>query len=221
MKAMILAAGLGRRMGALTQTMPKPLLAVDGRPLIDYHLQALATAGVAEVVINLHHLADQIEQFVGSGKRWGVSVTYSREPQLLETGGGILQALPLLGQEPFWLVNGDIYTDFDFSLFRRKMTKHAHLVLVPNPPHHPEGDFVLGSDGQLGLAGGQKHTYSGIALLSAKLFAHRQPGVFGLGALLKEHAQLGFISGELHQGRWSDIGTPDRLMHQRQTKFGG
>ena len=217
MKAMILAAGLGRRMGVLTQELPKPLLSIEGRPLIDYHLQALAAAGVTEVVINLHHLGERIQQFVGTGEHWDIRVTYSHEEQLLETGGGILQALPLLGNEPFWLVNGDIATDFDFSQFRRETENHAHLVLVDNPPHHPQGDFVLASDGQVGLAGGQRYTYSGIALLRAELFAHKQPGAFALGTLLKEQVKLGLVSGERYQGRWSDIGTPERLQQQRRT----
>jgi N-acetyl-alpha-D-muramate 1-phosphate uridylyltransferase len=215
MKAMILAAGLGRRMGSLTKHTPKPLLRVGGLPLIDYHLQALALAGVDRVIINLHHLGQQIQQYVGTGERWGLHIDYSPEPELLETGGGIFQALPLLGCEPFWLVNGDIRTDFDFRKFPRHAKKPAHLVLVPNPSHHPEGDFALDAQGQVSLLGQQKLTYSGIALLERELFKKCSAGAFPLGPVLKSAANLGQVSGQRHAGFWSDIGTQERLEAQQ------
>ena len=150
MRAMILAAGKGERMRPLTLNTPKPLIPVAGVPLIEYHLGALARAGFTEVVINHAWLGEKIEAHVGNGERFGLQVTYSRETQPLETGGGIFQALKYLGDEPFVVVNGDIWTDYDFAALRRPLAGLAHLVLVPNPEHHPEGDFLL-ADGQVQL----------------------------------------------------------------------
>jgi MurNAc alpha-1-phosphate uridylyltransferase len=211
MKAMILAAGRGERMRPLTDDRPKPLLEVGGRALIDYPLERLAAAGVRDVVINLAWRGQMIREFVDDGSRWGLRVSYSDEgPQALETGGGIRQALPLLGAAPFWLVNADVYCDFPFPPRRLAGGTLGHLVLVPNPDHHPRGDFGL--DGSRVHTGTGRHwTYSGLALLSPELVAGRAPGRFALGPLLAAAADSGALTGELYEGEWTDVGTPARL----------
>ena len=213
MKAFILAAGRGERMRPLTDHTPKPLLPVRGRPLIEWHLQKLATAGVREVVVNLGWLGERLRAHLGDGSRFGVTIAYSEEGwPALETGGGLRQALPLLGDEPFLLVNGDVFTDLDFApLVARglKPEELAHLVLVPNPAQHPQGDFAL-RDGQVSDAA-PRLTYSGIALLRPGLFADRAPGAFPLAPLLKQAMAQGRVSGVRHDGQWSDVGTPERL----------
>jgi MurNAc alpha-1-phosphate uridylyltransferase len=208
--AMILAAGRGERMRPLTDHTPKPLLEAGGRPLIGHHLVALARAGVREVVINHAHLGAQIEQALGDGAAWGLRIRYSPEAVALETGGGIFQALPLLGADPFIVVNGDVWTDFDPARLRLAAPDLAHLVLVDNPPHHPTGDFVLDGD-RVRAEGGQRLTFSGIGVYRPALFDGCGPGRFPLAPLLRVAMAADRVSGERHPGRWVDVGTPERL----------
>ncbi len=212
MKAMILAAGKGERMRPLTLHIPKPLVPVAGQPLIEYHLRALAKAGFTEVVINHAWLGQQIEDHLGDGARFGLSIRYSPEGEPLETGGGIFKALPLLGDAPFLLVNGDIWTDYDFARLRTPLKGLAHLVLVDNPGHHGRGDFRL--DGQQVVDGDEAPgtlTFSGISVLDPALFEGCQPGAFKLAPLLRHAMGEGRVSGEHFQGRWVDVGTLERL----------
>ena len=213
MKAMILAAGKGERLRPLTLTTPKPLIKVADTPLIEHHIRRLAAAGITELVINHAWLGEKIERYLGDGSRWGVSIQYSAETEPLETGGGILQALPLLGSQPFILLNGDVWTDYDFSALRQTALLEgqqlAHLVLVDNPEHHPLGDFAL-AQGQVQLKG-ECLTYSGIALLDPRLLSHCAPGAFKLAPLLKQAISAGKVSGEHYAGRWIDVGTVERL----------
>lgn len=212
MKAMILAAGKGERMRPLTLHTPKPLVPVAGQPLIEYHLQALAKAGVTEVVINHAWLGQQIEDHLGDGARFGLSIRYSPEGEPLETGGGIFKALPLLGDAPFLLVNGDIWTDYDFARLRAPLKGLAHLVLVDNPGHHGRGDFRL--DGQRVVDGDEAAgtlTFSGISVLDPALFEGCEPGAFKLAPLLRHAMAEGRVSGEHFQGHWVDVGTLERL----------
>jgi MurNAc alpha-1-phosphate uridylyltransferase len=217
MKAMILAAGKGERLRPLTLHTPKPLIRAGGVPLIEYHLKALAAAGFDDIVINHAWLGEQIETHLGDGSRFGVTIRYSAEGEPLETGGGILQALALLGSEPFVVVNGDVWTDYDFAALRQAHQALAHLVLVDNPAHHPEGDFSL-SEGEVRdvPAVGQRLTYSGLAVLSPRLFEGCQPGAFKLAPLLRNAMALGQVSGEHFQGRWVDVGTHERLAEVEQ-----
>ncbi len=212
MKAMILAAGKGERMRPLTLHTPKPLIRVGGVPLIEFHLRALAAAGFKEVVINHAWLGQQIEDYLGDGQRYGLSLSYSAEGEPLETGGGIYRALPLLGDEPFLVVNGDIWTDCDFASLHRPIAGLAHLVLAANPAHHPAGDFCL-DDGQVrdAEAGVETLTYSGIAVLHPRLFTGCSAGAFKLAPLLRQAMAVGQVSGERLQGHWVDVGTVERL----------
>lgn len=212
MKAMILAAGKGERMRPLTLTTPKPLVRAGGVPLIEYHLRALAAAGFSEVVINHAWLGQQIEDYLGDGSRYGVSIQYSAEGEPLETGGGIFRALPLLGDEAFVVVNGDIWTDYDLSVLHQPMVGLAHLVLVSNPAHHPSGDFQL-IDGQVrdGQPDAASLTYSGIAVLHPQLFEGCSAGAFKLAPLLRAAMANGQVSGERMNGQWVDVGTHERL----------
>ena len=208
---MILAAGRGERMRPLTDRIPKPLLPVGDRPLIQHHIESLAQAGFRELVINHAHLGDQIEYALGDGSRWGVQINYSPEPAgALETGGGIFQALPLLGDAPFVVVNGDIWTDYDFSHPLLPENSLAHLVLVDNPAHNPQGDFCL-ADGWVSDGPGERLTFSGIGIYRPALFADCRPGAFPLAPLLKAAMAQGRVSGEYYRGRWVDVGTPERL----------
>jgi MurNAc alpha-1-phosphate uridylyltransferase len=208
---MILAAGRGERMRPLTDRTPKPLLPVAGRPLIVWHLERLARAGYRDIVINHAHLPDQIEGLLDDGSAWGVAIRYAAEPPgALETAGGIANALPLLGHDAFLVVNGDIWCDLDFATLP-KLAAHdlAHLVLVPNPPHHPNGDFDL-QDGRVGVT--PRLTFSGIGLYRPDLFAavgRGQPA--RLAPLLREAMAADRVSGQIHTGRWVDVGTPERL----------
>ena len=212
MKAMILAAGRGERMRPLTDTTPKPLLEVRGKALIVRLIESLVHAGIREMAINHAHLGDSIEAALGDGRRFGAAIRYSREAEALGTGGGIAQALPLLGEEPFIVVNGDIFCDFDFSaLVARTLGKHvAHLVLVANPPHHPEGDSAL--DGTQVLDQRKPEwTFSGIGLYRPELFGGITPGSKGqLAPLLRAAMARKQVSGEIHRGVWYDVGTPER-----------
>jgi len=218
MKAMILAAGKGERMRPLTLTRPKPLIEVNGRPLIEHHIQALTAAGISELVINHAWLGDQLEAALGDGSRLGVAIRFSAEGEPLETGGGIFRALPLLGNEAFVLVNGDIRTDFDFGVLALPAGCLAHLVLVDNPAHHPEGDFGL-VEGRISLEIAPRFTYSGIAVLHPQLFAGCTAGAFKLVDVLRPAIAAGRVSGERFQGRWVDVGTLERLA-EAESLFG-
>jgi len=218
MKAMILAAGKGERMRPLTLTRPKPLIEVNGRPLIEHHIQALTAAGISELVINHAWLGDQLEAALGDGSRLGVAIRFSAEGEPLETGGGIFRALPLLGNEAFVLVNGDIRTDFDFGVLALPADCLAHLVLVDNPAHHPEGDFGL-VEGRISLEIAPRFTYSGIAVLHPQLFAGCTAGAFKLVDVLRPAIAAGRVSGERFQGRWVDVGTLERLA-EAESLFG-
>ena len=213
MKAMILAAGRGERMRPLTDHTPKPLLPVAGQPLIVHHLQALRAAGVREVVINTGHLGGQLPRVLGDGRAWGLRIAYSAEPPTaLETGGGIFQALPLLGTGPFLVVNGDVWSDYPLArLVDLKPAGLAHLVLVDNPSHHPAGDFALTEDGVVTAEHGRRLTFSGLSVLQPALFAGCEPGRFPLAPLLRQAMAEQQVSGEYYAGRWYDIGTPQRL----------
>lgn len=212
MKAMILAAGKGERMRPLTLHTPKPLVPVAGVPLIEYHLRALAAAGFNEVVINHAWLGQQIEDHLGDGSRFGLSIQYSPEGEPLETGGGIFRALSLLGDDAFLVVNGDIWTDYDFSVLHQPINGLAHLVLADNPPHHPKGDFTL-IDGKVqdGEPDAQTLTYSGIGVLHPQLFDGCSDGAFKLAPLLRNAMAKGEVTGERLKGHWVDVGTCERL----------
>jgi MurNAc alpha-1-phosphate uridylyltransferase len=208
MKAMILAAGRGERLRPLTDITPKPLLEVRGKPLIVYHLEALARAGFTDVVINLSWLGEQIRSRLGDGADFGVNIEYSEEMQALETAGGIRQALPLLS-ERFIVVNADVFTDYDFAALRTADSA-AHLVLVDNPQHNDRGDFSLDQD-SVGNNGCSRHTFSGIAQYHRSFFEGLGPGKLALAPLLRAAADTGQVSGELFKGLWIDIGTVERL----------
>jgi MurNAc alpha-1-phosphate uridylyltransferase len=210
-KVMLLAAGRGERMRPLTDQCPKPLLPVGGKPLIAWQLERLAAAGFTQIVINLSWLGGQIEAALGDGADHGVSITYSREPwPALETGGGIFNALPLLGPGPFLLVNGDVFADVDFAGLRLAPDDLGELVLVPNPAHHPHGDFCLAGN-RIVAQGGERLTYSGIALLQPDLLRGASAGRFPLLPWLERARDAGRLGGHRHAGRWLDVGTPERL----------
>ena len=224
MKALILAAGLGERMRPLTETTPKPLLPVGGKPLIAWHLEKLAAIGVDEVVINVSWLADRFPEMLGVGRAFGLRIVYSHEgPVPLETGGGIWHALPLLGDAPFIAVNGDIWTDYDFAHLPREPDGDAHLVLIDNPEHNPRGDFALQGD-RVASEGDTRLTFSGIGVYRRRLFddwrtaigeapgANETPPRFRLAPLLRHAMHRGAVSGEYFGGAWTDVGTPERLL---------
>ncbi|PKO94567.1 MAG: mannose-1-phosphate guanylyltransferase [Betaproteobacteria bacterium HGW-Betaproteobacteria-10] len=222
MKAFILAAGRGERMRPLTDHTPKPLLLAGGRPLIAWHLERLAAAGFKEVVINHAHLGWLIEQTLGDGAQWGLHIQYSPEPPgALETAGGIANALPLLGEEAFLVVNGDIYCDIDFGRFSRLTARpavasmvgaFAHLVMVPNPAHNNGGDFSLDGRHVVYAQGEQTLTYAGIGVFSPSFFSGVKRGeIMKLRPLLDSAIAAGTLTGERHDGRWVDVGTPQRL----------
>lgn len=216
MRAMILAAGRGERMRPLTDHTPKPLLPVGPEPLIGHHLRRLRAAGIEEVVINLAHLGEQLPAALGDGSRYGLRIHYSPEPDgALETAGGIRHALHLLGDAPFLLVNGDVYTDFPFETLRQALKGLMHLVLIPNPDHHPNGDFALDASGQVALEG-ERLTYAGIGVYDPKLFRDLPPGRRPLAPLLKEAIAASQVSGECFTGCWIDVGTPERLARAQQ-----
>lgn len=237
MKAMILAAGRGERMRPLTDHCPKPLLQVGGRSLLEWHLLALARAGVREVVINLAWQGAMIPAALGDGSRFGVRIAYSDEHEhALETAGGIIQALPLLGEAPFLVINGDIWTDFDYARPPRLDAEaQGSLILVPNPPQHPRGDFallprregeaeadILADPAALESAGApQRFTFSGIAVYRSEFFAGVAAGRQPLLPLLRRAAAAGRLRGRLYQGLWSDVGTPDRLQELDERLAGG
>ena len=215
MKAMILAAGRGERMRPLTDHTPKPLLVAGGKALIVWHLERLAAAGFREIVINHAHLGEQIERALSDGSQWGLTIAYSPEPPgALETAGGIAQALPLLGDEPFLVVNGDVYCDFDFGRFFGLTVANgaAHLVMVDNPAHHAGGDFSLDGERIVYAHGGQTVTYAGIAVFSPAFFRDVPVGQpLKLRPLLDAAIAAGTLTGERFTGCWVDVGTPQRL----------
>lgn len=216
-RAMVLAAGRGERMRPITDSCPKPLVQVAGRPLIEYHLEGLARAGIREVVINLSWLGEQIRAHLGDGDRFGLALEYSPEGYpALETGGGIFRALPLLGDAPFVLVNADIYCPFDFSSLGLSGNDLAELVMVPNPAHNPAGDFVL-EDERMHAGDGRRLTFSGISVLHPDLFRGCSDGAFPLAPLLVSAMERDRVSGRLHRGLWSDVGTPERLAELEAT----
>ena len=222
--ALIFAAGLGERMRPLTNHTPKPLLPVRGKPLIVWHLEKLAAIGVHYVVINTSHLADQFPETLGDGSRWGLRIRYAYEgPVPLETGGGMLHALPLLGPEPFIVISGDVWTDADFAALPTALDGVAHLLMVDNPPHHLQGDFALGKDGRVHNEGDRRLTYSGIGVYRPELLDNWPTLVdhdgstdgkhprFKLRPLLDAAINRGAVSGSYHQGIWTDVGSPERL----------
>jgi MurNAc alpha-1-phosphate uridylyltransferase len=209
--AMILAAGRGERMRPLTDQVPKPLLEIAGKPLIQYHIERLRDAGFRSIVINHAHLGQQIVDRFKDGADFGVRIHYSPEPPgALETGGGIRHALPLLGQGSFLVVNGDVWCDYPFARLYREPPELAHLVLVDNPLHHPQGDFVLQA-GRVTDEGEQRLTFSGIGLYRAALFSDMPDAPFPLAPLLRRAMAAGQVGGEYYSGSWLDIGTPQRL----------
>lgn len=217
MKAIVLAAGRGERLRPITDTTPKPLVKVAGKPLVVYHLEALARAGIREVVINLSWLADKLRAALRDGSQYGVHITYTDErPVPLETGGGIFNAIQLLGPGPFLVVNGDTFTDIDLAALRAgagadtRAGALARLVLVPNPVQHPRGDFGLDGD-RVVETDTARFTYSGVGVYRPELFDGCTPGKFPLLPLLKRAIAAGRLRGELHKGEWCDVGTPERL----------
>ena len=213
MKAMILAAGKGERMRPLTDHIPKPLLEVAGKPLIIWHLEKLAKANFEDVIINHAHLGEMIEACIGDGSKWNLKITYSREGSPLETAGGIKKALPLIGDQPFLVVNADIYTDFNYATIKNRNLNGSkgHLIMVKNPKQHPEGDFVL-KENQIELEGKERLTFSGIAIYQPEIFEGNSiEPVAKLAPILKKLIDSKYISGEAYQGLWFDIGTPERL----------
>jgi MurNAc alpha-1-phosphate uridylyltransferase len=211
MRAMILAAGRGERLRPLTDTTPKPLLDVDGRSLIEHHLEKLAMAGFREVVINLAHLGDMIRDRLGNGSGWGLNIHYSLEPAgALDTGGGIEQALPLLGESPFAVINGDVFSNYPLARLRAIKCDHAHLVLVPNPAHNPDGDFVLQA-GRIIPGAQQRYTFSGISVYHPRFFSSAPGGRYSTVPMLRKAAALQQVTGEIYKGVWHDIGTLERL----------
>jgi MurNAc alpha-1-phosphate uridylyltransferase len=216
---MLLAAGLGTRMGDLTRDLPKPLLDVDGKPLIVHLVESLVAAGFADLVVNVAYLGERIEAALGDGGRFGARIAYSREPDgPLGTGGGIKRALPLLGAAPFLLVNADVRSDYPFARLRRPLVGQAHLVLVDNPAHNPAGDFALGQDGRLANRGEPMLTFAGLSVLDPRLLAGAGQGAFSLTPLLRAAADAGHLHGEHYAGTWLDVGTPARLAQARTAR---
>jgi N-acetyl-alpha-D-muramate 1-phosphate uridylyltransferase len=213
MKAMLLAAGRGERLRPLTDAIPKALVEAGGKPLIAWHLERLARAGFREAVINVSHLSERIIERIGDGESFGLRVQYSRERERLETAGGIARARTLLGGAPFLLVNADVYCECDFARLRSVDLGRllAHLVLVPNPPHRPAGDFSL-VDGMVGEEPAPRYTYAGVAVMAPTLVDPVTPGETApLAPLLYDAARRGLLAGELYQGLWQDVGTVERL----------
>jgi len=225
MKALIFAAGKGERMRPLTNHTPKPLLVVGGKRLIEWHIEKLAAAGIRDIVINTSWLAECFEPALGDGARWNVSLHYSYEgPEPLETGGGMLQALKIIGDEPFVAVNGDIWSDVDYTALPKAISGLAYLVLVDNPAHNAKGDFMLDESGRVQSDGENKLTFSGIGIYQPALFTNwretlgdakgtdETPPRFKLAPLLRHAMHQGLVAGTHHDGRWTDVGTPERLV---------
>lgn len=211
MIAMILAAGRGERLRPLTESTPKALVEVHGQSLLERHLDNLRSGGIETVVINLGWLGEKIAAKIGSGRAYGLNVVYSPEgDDILETGGGIHRALPLLGSEPFLVVNADIYTDMPLPPAALGDEDSGHLVLVPRPPHRQQGDFDL-RDGRVSDSGAAAYTFAGVAVYRPEFFADCEPGRFPLAPMLRAAARAGQLAGSLYQGIWADVGTPERL----------
>jgi MurNAc alpha-1-phosphate uridylyltransferase len=213
MKAMILAAGRGERLRPLTDTLPKPLIEVRGKPLIVWHLERLAAAGLREIVINVSHLGELIMEALGDGARWGVAISWSKEAQPLETAGGLAYARALLGDGAFLVVNADVYCEFPFGLLGKATLGESlgHIVMVPNPPFRPQGDFSL-AQGKVGNHPSPRYTYSGLGLFDPRIVEGLAAGDKApLAPLLREAAESGRLNGELFTGLWSDVGNPERL----------
>lgn len=211
MRALIFAAGKGERMRPLTDNCPKALLRVRGEPLIGWHLRALARAGIVDVVINTGWLGARLPAALGDGAAYGLRIGWSHEPpEPLETGGGMRQALALLGAAPFIALNADIHTDFDYAALPCEPVGLAHLVLVDNPAQHPRGDFVL-RDGRVHLCGTPRLTFAGIGVYRPQLVSHYPSGRYGLAPILREAIDFGIVTGAHHRGAWTDVGTPERL----------
>ncbi|WP_455376542.1 N-acetylmuramate alpha-1-phosphate uridylyltransferase MurU [Kaarinaea lacus] len=210
MKAMILAAGRGERLRPITDSIPKPLVQVKGKSLIQHHVEALVSAGFTELVVNHAWFGEKIEEALGDGSQFGATIQYSAEGTALETGGGIHKALPLLGEDPFLVVNGDVFTDYPFAQLRNQPSKLAHLVLVLNPPQHPKGDFALQGE-RLVRTGDEMHTFSGIGVYSPKFFEGCQPGKFSIAPMLYAAIEEEQITAEVYEGVWEDVGTIERL----------
>jgi MurNAc alpha-1-phosphate uridylyltransferase len=217
MRAMILAAGRGERLRPLTDNLPKPLVDIAGKPLIEHHLESLAAAGFREIVVNQGHLGDQLREAVGDGRRWSININWSDEqPDALETGGGIFKALPSLGDSPFLVVNGDICTDYPFARLRAVKCDWAHLVMISNPGHNPDGDFSL-QGARIREEGGGLLTFSGIGVYHPRLFDNCRPGKFSVVPLLRSAMANHLVTGEKYSGRWGDAGTLERLELIRQS----
>ncbi len=213
MKAMILAAGRGERLRPLTDTTPKPLIKVAGKSLIEYHLDNLAKAGINEIIINTAWLAEKIHKELGDGSKYNVSIQYSDEGEALETAGGIIKALPLLGDEPFLVVNGDIWCDYNFSeLPNLDEDKQAHLILIENPPHNQKGDFGL-SENSIKNTSKKMYTFSGIGIYSTYFFSGQKQGAAPLAPIIRNKCEKNLVSGEIYIGRWTDVGTTERLQN--------
>lgn len=221
MRAMILAAGRGERLRPLTDSLPKPLLQVGGKALIEYHLQGLAAAGFRDVVINQGHLGHLLPEQLGNGERWNLRIHWSLEPpEALETGGGIVQALPQLGDGPFLLINGDVFTDYPLARLRAVKCDWAHLVMVANPPHNPKGDFALQGARIRNPSSTPEpacHTFSGMAVYHPRMFQGCKPGRYSVVPLLRKTIDENLVTGELYRGQWMDIGTLQRLQTLRDT----
>ena len=215
MKAMILAAGRGERLRPLTDTTPKPLIPIAGKSLIEYHLLKLAAAGITEIVVNTAWLAEKIHLQLGNGSAYGVSISYSDEGTALETAGGIINALPLLGDDPFLVINGDIYCEYSFTAITDTSAcladdKLAHLVLVRNPDHNSAGDFAI-DDGLIKNSGQHMYTFSGIGIYRPAFFNGQKPGPLPLAPIIREKCEQDLVSGELYIGAWTDAGTIERI----------
>jgi MurNAc alpha-1-phosphate uridylyltransferase len=220
MRAMILAAGRGERLRPLTDTTPKPLLDINGKALIEYHLERLADTGFREIVINLAHQGDMIRDRLGNGSSWGLNIHYSQEPEgALDTGGGIQQALPLLGESPFAVINGDVFSQYPLARLRAVKCDHAHLVLVPNPEHNPKGDFAL-SAGHVNEQDEPGLTFSGISVYHPRFFAGVSSGRYSVVPMLLAAMASRQVTGETYRGVWHDIGTLERLeaLRSRETQ---
>lgn len=211
MKAILLSAGLGQRMQPLTLTTPKPLLKIGNTTLIDHALSQLQRAGITDVVINVHHLRDQIIKHCGDGAAFHLKIHYSIEETLLETGGGIFNALPLLGTDPFLVLSADVWTDFPLQTLVHKKTHGAHLVFVDNPDYHSQGDYGLDAQGFVRLHADKKLTYANIAVINPALFHAEKPGVFRLSSVFQKAIEKGCVTGEKYTGVWHNVGVPDDL----------
>jgi MurNAc alpha-1-phosphate uridylyltransferase len=216
MHAMILAAGRGERLRPLTDQIPKPLVEVAGKPLIEHHIENLSAAGFKDFVINQGHLGEMLPRALGDGERWDVRIHWSDELDgALETGGGIFHALPLLGDSPFLIINGDVWTDYPFSRLKYLPCDLAHLVMIPNPPHHPNGDFAL-DNGKIFKQGQSLLTFSGVSVYHPRFFESCSEGKFSVVPLLRTAIEQQMVTGELFAGHWGDIGTLERLMSVRK-----